>query len=146
MTSPRVLVGTDGSPSSYRAVQRAAEIAAAMGGPLSIVRAVGPGEPHVVVADRDEGEGLGYEQVPEDLLAEARRIAADAGCAETTAVVVEGEPVRVLIALAEEQDVELVVVGDRGISSLAGRFLGSVPTLVAQRAPCDVLIVRTSEP
>lgn len=146
MMSRRVLVGTDGSTSSYRAVRRAAEIAVAMGGPLSIVRAVGPGEPDAVLADRDDGEGLGYEQVPEDLLADARQIAHDAGSTEVTAVAVEGDPAQVLIAMAEEQDVELVVVGDRGIGGLAARLLGSVPTLVAQRAPCDVLIVRTSEP
>jgi nucleotide-binding universal stress UspA family protein len=145
MSERRVMVGTDGSPTSYRAVRRAAEIARDLGGPLTIVRAVGPGEPPTRVTDREGGEGLGYVEVPEDLMAEARAIAEEVGVSMATAVAVEGDPARVLVGLAEEQGVEVIVVGNQGMNSIAGRLLGSVPTLVAQRAPCDVLIVRTTD-
>jgi nucleotide-binding universal stress UspA family protein len=36
-------------------------------------------------------------------------------------------------------------MGTRGINTLSGRLLGSVPSDVTQRAPCDVLIVHTTE-
>jgi len=39
---------------------------------------------------------------------------------------------------------DLIVVGTRGINTLAGRWLGSVASLVTQRAPCDVLVVHTT--
>jgi len=37
------------------------------------------------------------------------------------------------------------VVGNRGLNSLAGRILGSVPANLSHRAPCDVLIVHTTD-
>ena len=37
-----------------------------------------------------------------------------------------------------------VVVGNRGLNSLTGRLLGSVPSVVTHRAQCDVLIVATT--
>jgi nucleotide-binding universal stress UspA family protein len=48
-----------------------------------------------------------------------------------------------LVRLAEEQDAQMIVVGNRGMSG-AQRVLGSVPNHVSHHAPCDVLIVSTS--
>ena len=42
------------------------------------------------------------------------------------------------------RDADLVVVGNRGLNSLAGRILGSVPANLSHRSPCDVLIVHTT--
>ena len=44
---------------------------------------------------------------------------------------------------SESLPMDLIVVGDRGIDTLSGRLLGSVPSDVSQRASCDVLIVHT---
>jgi nucleotide-binding universal stress UspA family protein len=38
---------------------------------------------------------------------------------------------------------DLLVVGNRGINSLTGRLLGSVPADVARQSDCDVMIVHT---
>jgi nucleotide-binding universal stress UspA family protein len=50
-----------------------------------------------------------------------------------------------LLSVAEEASGDLIVVGNRGINSLSGRLLGSVPADVSQRSSCDVLIVHTTE-
>jgi nucleotide-binding universal stress UspA family protein len=47
------------------------------------------------------------------------------------------------VDLAEEVHADLLVVGNVGLSSVAGRLLGSVPANVSQRARTDVLIVHT---
>ncbi|PWD40958.1 universal stress protein, partial [Gordonia paraffinivorans] len=39
---------------------------------------------------------------------------------------------------------DLLVVGNRGLNSIAGRLLGSVPADVARKSSCDVLIVHTT--
>jgi hypothetical protein len=39
----------------------------------------------------------------------------------------------------------MLVVGNRGLSSVAGRLLGSVPSEVSRRAKTDVLIVHTTD-
>ena len=56
----------------------------------------------------------------------------------------EGDPVDELGRLAKDRSVDLVVVGNRGLNSLAGRLLGSVPANISHRATCDVLIVHTT--
>ena len=43
----------------------------------------------------------------------------------------------------DKYQVGLLVVGNCGLNTLAGRLLGSVPADVSRRAPCDVLIVHT---
>ena len=57
----------------------------------------------------------------------------------------EGDPAQALLGVARERDADCIVVGSRGINSLSGRLLGSVPADVAYRSPCDVLIVHTDE-
>jgi nucleotide-binding universal stress UspA family protein len=54
-----------------------------------------------------------------------------------------GDPGQELIAVAEEERAQIVVVGNRGMTGL-GRILGSVPNLVSHRAPCGVVIVPTT--
>ena len=58
---------------------------------------------------------------------------------------VEGDAVHVLLQVAEERAADLIVVGNRGINTRLGRILGSVPSVVSQPSPCDVLIVHTVE-
>jgi nucleotide-binding universal stress UspA family protein len=52
--------------------------------------------------------------------------------------------VDVLVALVEGHKVDLCIIGNRGLNSLAGRLLGSVPANISHRAACDVLIVHTT--
>ena len=55
-----------------------------------------------------------------------------------------GAPVDALVDLAEEVGADLLVVGNVGLSTIAGRLLGSVPANVARRSKTDVLIVHTT--
>ena len=48
-----------------------------------------------------------------------------------------------LLSTLDKYHADLLVVGNRGLNTLAGRLLGSVPADVSRRAPCDVLIVHT---
>ena len=45
---------------------------------------------------------------------------------------------------AVDRKIDLLVVGNRGLNSLAGRLLGSVPANITHKAACDVLIVHTT--
>jgi nucleotide-binding universal stress UspA family protein len=49
------------------------------------------------------------------------------------------------VRLAEEVHADLLVVGNVGLSSVAGRLLGSVPSEVSRRAKTDLLIVHTTD-
>ncbi len=56
-----------------------------------------------------------------------------------------GAPVPALVKLVHEVNADLLVVGDVGLDSVAGRLLGSVPAEVARRARIDILIVHTAD-
>ncbi|GLW64966.1 universal stress protein [Actinomadura rubrobrunea] len=144
-----VLVGTDGSDSSFRAVDRAAQLAAATGATLLLATAYSPMPERERLSAADRLGDLAYKvqgSTPaEDALRAARERAVAAGARDIDQVAVEGEAVDVLVRLAKERRVDLVVVGNRGLNSLAGRILGSVPASLSHRSPCDVLIVHTTE-
>jgi nucleotide-binding universal stress UspA family protein len=142
-----VLVGTDGSDSSYRAVDRAAEIARDATARLVIVCAYEPATPREVAAAEDvlgdEAFSVVGSAPAEETLRTAAERAAARGAGKIERVAVAGEPVRSLVGALEEHQADLLVVGNRGLNTLAGRLLGSVPAAVSRRSPCDVLIVHT---
>jgi nucleotide-binding universal stress UspA family protein len=80
----------------------------------------------------------------EDILREAADLAKESGAKKVETTCKPGDPVDVLVALVEDKKVELCVVGNRGLNSVAGRLLGSVPANISHRAACDVLIVHTT--
>jgi nucleotide-binding universal stress UspA family protein len=57
--------------------------------------------------------------------------------------VTEGDPAAGILRTAAERSSDLVVVGNVGLTG-ARRFLASVPSRVARRSPCHVLLVKTS--
>jgi nucleotide-binding universal stress UspA family protein len=142
-----IVVGTDGSDSSYLAVERAAEVAHDSGAKLVIVCAYAPATRREVVAAEDALGDEAYQVVgtapAEETLRTAAERAASRGAHPVERVAMEGEPVKSLIGVLGEYRADLLVVGNRGLNTLAGRLLGSVPADVSRRAPCDVLIVHT---
>ena len=65
------------------------------------------------------------------------------GCENIKTAIKPGTPVEALMAIVNENHADLLVVGNRGINSLTGRLLGSVPADVARQSECDVMIVHT---
>jgi nucleotide-binding universal stress UspA family protein len=145
-----VVVGTDGSESALGAVDRAVEVAGDSGALLIVVcafSALSRREQAVATAqvgDTRFQEVIGRDAA-DDALAAAQKRADAGGAPRVETRLVEGDPVHVLLAVADERAADLIVVGNRGINTRLGRILGSVPSVVSQRAPCDVLIVHTVE-
>ncbi|MGW0163134.1 universal stress protein [Mycobacterium sp. NPDC003323] len=141
-----VVVGTDGSDSSLRAVDRAGEIAAGSGAKVVVATAYFPQHEDHHAADvlKDEGYKTTGNAPIYAILREATDRAKAAGATEVVEKAVVGAPVDALVDLAEEVKADLLVVGNVGLSTIAGRLLGSVPANVARRSKVDVLIVHTS--
>jgi nucleotide-binding universal stress UspA family protein len=144
-----IVVGTDGSATSFAAVDRAATVAGDSSAELVIVCAYTPASRE----DTAEAEDVlkdeaylvrGWTPAEETLrAAEERALAAGAGKVRTVAV--DGPPVDVLRQAVRDAKADLLVVGNRGLNTLSGRLLGSVPSDVARRAGVDVLIVHTTD-
>src|SRR3954451_17918090 len=145
-----IIVGTDGSDSALKAVEQAAEIAGALSARLIVVCAYHPltaKEQSILAAT--VGPTSMYQVAGTDaataVLATAEQRATDSGAADVTATLVTGDPGQALLTTAKDHAADLIVVGNRGINTLSGRLLGSVPSDVAQRAPWHVLIAHTGE-
>lgn len=139
MKLERIAVGVDGSDNSVAAVEWAAGLAAATGADVVAVHALGlldrldPGaEPVPTAAHRDEIRAR-FESDWTGALDEAgvrcRRLVRD------------GPPVAVLLEVAEEEGVDVIVVGSRGLGGYPEQLLGSTSTQVAQSAGVPVVIV-----
>lgn len=144
-----VVVGTDGSDSSFRAVDRAAAIAMDTGATLVIACAYHPARQEAVAALQDQlGSDVAYQVVGSSPAEESVRTAAERakkiGATKIDTVVVDGEPVPTLSKVVAERSADLLVVGNRGLNTLAGRLLGSVPSEAARKSTVDVLIVHTT--
>jgi nucleotide-binding universal stress UspA family protein len=53
-----------------------------------------------------------------------------------------GDPATAILDTAEQEGVDLIVMGTRGLSAPERWLLGSVSTKVLQHAPCSVLVAR----
>ena len=148
MAYKTIVVGTDGSSSSFRAVRVAAQLAGATGATLVLTCAYRPMPERDRAAAAEQLGDLAYKVAgatpAEDALRAAREQAVDSGAAAVDTLAAVGDAVDVLVDIANERDADLVVVGNRGLNSLAGRLLGSVPSTLTHRAHCDVLIVHTT--
>ncbi len=141
-----VVVGTDGSDSSLRAVDKAGQIAAGSGAKVIVATAYFPQSEDQRAADllKDEGYKMSGNAPIYAILREAKDRAAAAGAKDVEEKAVVGAPVDALVDLAAEVNADLLVVGNVGLSTIAGRLLGSVPANVARRSKTDVLIVHTT--
>ncbi|MBT0565176.1 universal stress protein [Williamsia sp. CHRR-6] len=144
----KVVVGTDGSESSLKAVERAGAIVGTTA-QLVIACAFFPNEGRDVsaVSDllKDEAYQVHGTTPTEEILRTGREraVKAGAGVANVTVRPVKGAPVEALLQLVEDIDADLLVVGNKGLNSITGRLLGSVPADVARKSRSDVLIVHT---
>lgn len=119
----RVLVGTDGSKTAARAVDRALSVAAAHGAALTILSA---GRGADLVLDR-----------------EVERL--DGGDVTITTVATRGDAARALREEAQHGGYDLLVVGNKGLHGLHRlNPLGSVPGRISHQSPCSLLVVKTT--
>ena len=141
-----VVVGTDGSASSMIAVERAAWLASGPDARLIVATAFIHEADDTRAQDilknesyKATGSGPAYQ-----ILQDVRDRAQAAGAANIEERAIEGAPVDVLVDLVVSEKADVLVVGNLGLSTIAGRLLGSVPANVARRAKSDVLIVHTT--
>ncbi|MEO9139800.1 MAG: universal stress protein [Jatrophihabitans sp.] len=141
-----VVVGTDGSETSLKAVDRAAELARDADAQLVIACAYEPAKADA--ADQDALGADAYQVVgsapADDTVRRAQDRAVKAGATKVETVAVEGKPSATLQKVVKDRSADLVVVGNRGLNTIAGRIIGSVPLDIVRHMSIDVLVVHTT--
>ena len=133
-----ILVATDGSENADFAVQQALDLARASGAKLVVTyvrRAPLPvlGEP---VYQRSLSREVRRAQESTTVAATCAR---EAGV-DVEVEILEGHAADRILELARSRDVDLVVVGSRGLGTVAGALLGSVSREVVHHADRPVLV------
>ena len=75
-------------------------------------------------------------------MANAQRRARENGVDKANTVIRNGDPARVIIEYAEQHDIDMIVIGSRGLGDLKGMLLGSVSHKVAHLAECSCITVK----
>jgi nucleotide-binding universal stress UspA family protein len=145
-TYQTVVVGTDGSDTSLRAVDKAASVAAASDAKLVIATAYSrqPDDSRAADVLKDEAYLVHGAAPVYAMLRGARDRAKAAGANNVEERALVGGPVGVLVDVAEQVDADLLVVGNVGLDTFAGRMFGSVARGVSRRAKTEVLVVPTT--
>jgi nucleotide-binding universal stress UspA family protein len=140
-----VAVGTDGSETADVAVDFAIDMAERYGASLVVGSSYKPvSEDKVRHDQREAPEEIQWsinptQEVDANLKAVEER-ARERGV-KAVSEAREGEPADVLCEIAEQHGADVLVVGNRGMHR---RVLGSVPNSVSHKAPCSVMIVKTT--
>jgi maltose/moltooligosaccharide transporter len=141
----RVVVGSDGTPTSLYSVDRAAEVAQAAQARLVVVTAYQDSDPGTAARPSEGAHRHLYG------LENARRALDQSvtGLTKERARYIEqrlvaGDPAKALLDTVGANPANLIVVGNRGLGANEGQLLGSVPGDVVKNAVCDVLVVQTS--
>ena len=141
----RVLLPLDGSMLSERSMSTAADVARALGVPVTVVRVVAPLE-SIYLADGDHAAGLDRvigemeEEAQGYVEAKARQMEALGVAAEGR--VLHGYPSTQLLDLAQRHPHGLFVMTTHGRSGIGRVLLGSVTDRVARASGAPVLILR----
>jgi nucleotide-binding universal stress UspA family protein/nitrite reductase/ring-hydroxylating ferredoxin subunit len=120
----RMLIATDGSATADRAARKGFALARRLHADVGLVF-------------------VGHPKTGELILRDTVATNSGATDPEPKTMIREGEPGQAIIAAAEEEGFDLVVVGNRGMTGARAALLGSIPLTVAQYAGADVLIART---
>jgi nucleotide-binding universal stress UspA family protein len=142
----RILVGVDGSESADRALEHAAKLAKAPDGRLKIVHVISSGN---VALDELQDYALREHMTSGDVLnafADDKLIAARQRAEALGAPSIEteapwGDIAESIIAIADRDATDLIVLGKRGRGRLSGLILGSTSQKVVALARCAVTVV-----
>jgi Rieske Fe-S protein len=118
-----IVVGTDGSPTASEAVRKAFDLGMMFMIHVSVVYVAG-----------DELVGS---------IVLERAAAGKPDWVPFSTRIVRGKPADMLIEAAEEEEGDLMIVGNKGIVGARRYVMSSVPVELAHRAPRDLLIAKT---
>jgi len=142
-----ILVPVDGSKQSDKALEFACNLADKYGAKLHVQ--------HTVEVTMHEhamfvgSAGFAFEASDEDIqkagkkvIEAATKIIDQQGCKLVETEIAHGSPTQNILDRAKKKDIDMIVMGSRGLSDLGGLLLGSVSHKVSHLAECTCVTVR----
>jgi nucleotide-binding universal stress UspA family protein len=135
----RILCPTDFSEASKKALKVASELKDIFSAELDVIYVL----PNYIIKqkirklkDRDKI----IQELFEDTRENFKKILSDYNI-EKAGIIDEGEPYRKIVSFSKEKDVDLIIMGARGLGFIKGMLIGSVTDAVLKSSPCPVLVI-----
>ena len=135
----KILIPVDGSESSERALGKGIELANALKAKLIFLYVANINQ--LAVNSCLSTELLETMNKAGDVILTHAEESAPEGI-EMERIMETGSPAPVIIDVAEENGVDLIVMGSRGLGLVKGVLLGSVSQYVVENAKCAVMVVK----
>ena len=142
-----ILVAIDGSEHSKKALEFACDLTNNYAACLTILHvAYNTAQSHTMVLGasamsyRENQKEL--DQMAQVVIDEAREIADEAGCKDTYFKIKQGLPAEQILKDSSDSNIDLLILGSRGLSDVAGFFQGSVSHKVNHLSECTCITVR----
>jgi len=144
----RILVTTDGSPASNRAISLAAHMAVKHDASLYVLNVIRDMQLPSELKKMAKVENIGQarqdvlEFVADKILGDAERRAKRKGAKSVRKATGRGDPATAIAKSAQRNKIDLIVMGTRGLGAVKGMLMGSVSRKVANACNVNLLIVR----
>jgi nucleotide-binding universal stress UspA family protein len=135
-----ILVALDGSEHALKAARIAGEMATCLKANLWVVVAYEPLPPYLGEPVLQEAITARLAQSEAILQSGLQEIGQFSGAIKTE--ILQGPPAEAILSVAEAREVDLIIMGTRGLGRLAGLLVGSQSQKVVSHAHCPVLLVR----
>ena len=122
----KILVGVDGSDNSTWALMEAISIAKKFSGHVKVI----------TVYKRGDTDDASKTQL------KVKQLLGEEDINSSLESILGSNPSRALVDTAQNEKIDLIVVGNRGLGNAAAFLLGSVSKQVVTKASCDVLVVK----
>jgi nucleotide-binding universal stress UspA family protein len=146
MQFSKIIVALDGSDSSNKVFDAAAQITKLSNGKLIIVHAVAPPLPPggLFYTDGSDFEKLrtGLNEAGRRLLQDYSQRSINEYKIDVETILADGYPSEVIIKEASAKGADLIVVGSKGFSGAKQFFIGSVPNSVLHHSTIPVLLLK----
>ena len=133
----KILLAYDGGEPARRALDHTIELARAFNAEVAVISVV-PVRPGRAPIDPWDDRTVHAEE-----LLEARKLLREAGI-EATLIEPGGDPAKTIERVAEEREYDTIVIGSRGLGTIARTLQGSVSEHVAANAHATVVVTRTT--
>ncbi len=136
-----LLLAVDGSDHSMRAAKQAGDLARALNSEVvRIVVAYDPIPDYFGEPNRQQAIDARLQAA--NAILDKAQAAVGKIRGEVHAELIEGSPAEAIIDVARTRKSTVIIMGSRGLSTIAEMVLGSTSNKVVSHAPCPVLIVR----
>jgi len=144
----KILVAADASGAANRAVVMAAYLASKHEAELLILHVIRDMQLPAVLKEAPELEEFNHtredilRQVANTILSDALALAKKEGAIKVQTAIGSGDPASSVVGFAKRRNIDLIVIGTRGLGKMKGLVMGSVSRKIVDNAEANCVIVR----